>query len=502
MERVKKAIYFKNNPVPIKKHQLNQVYVALFEHNNRPLYSYTTYADKELFKKIIGIPGFKYSRTLKKIVSLPNEECLARLEYCLGPGIKINTLAMKKKLLSDHYITKNNKPVVGHHRYTENLHHLWINPVLKDGKNLYMFSTDHIIECKRTLLPLSYITYSQCERVFFMEMSEKLLFRLLADCKGRLMFRIRQNFQIKSLLLLSKFWEQSYNVPEVIFPEEYLKYMKSLNYSVNTIKSYFQMFYQFCIHHYKKGEMIEKLTSQNINDYILSTSTSRNYAAPTTNILVNAIKMYYKHVLKQSHALMEIHRPQKERLLPKVLSKEDVMKILKGTENLKHKTMLCLLYASGLRAGEVINLKLTDLDGNRKLLLIRSAKGFKDRTTLLPANLLALLREYYAAYKPINWLFEGQFGDQYTTRSLSNVLRQACEKAGIHKKPTLHWLRHSFATHLLESGTDIRYIQELLGHSSSKTTEIYTHVSTLKLQHIKSPLEDLEIFKLTDNLQT
>lgn len=493
MEVNKKATSQNKNLSGIKKYITNQIYVGLLEYDNKVLYSYKTYADKELFKKIIAIQGFKYSRSLKKIVSLPNEECLARLEYCLGPDIKLNTYPLKKKLLTDFNKQKKIKPEAEQHRYQDELPFLWVNAVLKDGQNYYMFNTDKIIECKKTLLLLPYITYSQFERASFMEMSEKLLFFLLSDCKGKLMFKLRQNFQIKSLLLMSKFWEQSYNTPEVSFPEEYLKYMKSINYSINTIKSYFHMFYQFCIYHNKKSLKIEHLTSQEINDYVLSASTTRNYSAPTTNILVNAIRMYYKNILKQSLIISEIQRPQKEKQLPKVLSKEDVMKILIHTENLKHKTMLCLLYASGLRAGEIINLKLSDLDGDRKLLLIRSGKGFKDRTTLLPSNLLTLLREYYKIYKPKHWLFEGQFGDQYTTRSLSNVLRQACERAKINKKPTLHWLRHSFATHLLESGTDIRYIQELLGHSSSKTTEIYTHVSISKLQYIKSPLEDLEI---------
>ena len=144
----------------------------------------------------------------------------------------------------------------------------------------------------------------------------------------------------------------------------------------------------------------------------------------------------------------------------------------------------------------------SNLDGHRKLLLVRKGKGAKDRTSLLPESVISLLRDYYKQYRPKQWLFEGQFGDQYSTESLRSVLRLACARAGINRKPTLHWLRHSFATHLLEAGTDIRYIQELLGHSSTKTTEIYTHVSSHKLQQIKSPIEDLEIIKQSDKLPT
>ena len=155
--------------------------------------------------------------------------------------------------------------------------------------------------------------------------------------------------------------------------------------------------------------------------------------------------------------------------------------------------MLSLIYGCGLRAGELINLKLEDIDSKRMLVSICKAKGNKDRVVMLSVKLLAQLQLYYAAYKPINYLFEGQYGDQYSVSSLRQVLGNACRKAGLKQKPTLHWLRHSFATHLLEAGTDIRYIQQLLGHSSTKTTEIYTYVSTKQISLIKSPLDNLNI---------
>jgi len=188
----------------------------------------------------------------------------------------------------------------------------------------------------------------------------------------------------------------------------------------------------------------------------------------------------------------KIHRPKRSKVLPNVLSKEEIKLILNAHSNIKHKMMLSLIYSCGLRRSELINLKPQDIDSKRNIVLLKNAKGKKDRITPLSPIILEMLRNYYNGYKPKTWLFEGQIvGEQYSEQSLQSVLKQALQKAGNTKPVTLHWLRHSYATHLLESGTDLRYIQELLGHSSSKTTEIYTHVSTKSIQQIKSPFDDL-----------
>ena len=190
--------------------------------------------------------------------------------------------------------------------------------------------------------------------------------------------------------------------------------------------------------------------------------------------------------------MVNIHRPRREKLLPNVLSKIEVKKILTAPVNLKHRVMLSLIYSCGLRRSELLGLKPSDIDSKRNLIFIHQAKGKKDRIAPLSPKILSMLREYYMGYKPQTWLFEGyQKGRRYSEKSLQSVLKVAVYKAGIEKPVTLHWLRHSYATHLLESGTDLRYIQELLGHSSSKTTEIYTHVSTNSLQQIRSPFDDL-----------
>lgn len=176
--------------------------------------------------------------------------------------------------------------------------------------------------------------------------------------------------------------------------------------------------------------------------------------------------------------------------MPKVLSKNEVKKILDSCSNIKHYCILLLIYSAGLRRSELINLKVSDINSERMIINIIGAKGKKDRISLLSENTLKLLRKYYKKYKPVNYLFEGMNGGKYSPTSVAKILKKATLKAGLQKNVTPHMLRHSFATHLLEQGTDLRYIQELLGHNSSKTTEIYTHVSKKAIAKIKNPVDD------------
>ena len=224
------------------------------------------------------------------------------------------------------------------------------------------------------------------------------------------------------------------------------------------------------------------------NEFIIKNNLSASYQ----NQIVNAIKLFFQTIRETKMMVDKIHRPKRAKLLPNVLSKEEVKLILNAHSNIKHKTMLSLIYSCGLRCGELLALQPVHIDSKRNIVLLKNSKGQKDRIVPLSPKILEMLRDYYKAYKPKTYLFEGQnIGFQYDARSLQLILKQALQKTGITKPATLHWLRHSYATHLLESGTDLRYIQELLGHSSSKTTEIYTHVSTKSLQQIKSPFDDL-----------
>jgi integrase/recombinase XerD len=224
------------------------------------------------------------------------------------------------------------------------------------------------------------------------------------------------------------------------------------------------------------------------NEYILKNNLSASYQ----NQIVNAIKLFFQTIRDTKMMVDKIHRPKRAKVLPNVLSKEEIKLILNAHSNIKHKMMLSLIYSCGLRCGELLTLQPVHIDSNRNIVLLKNAKGKKDRIVPLSPKILEMLRDYYKVYKPKIFLFEGQnLGLQYDARSLQLILKQALQKSGIKKPATLHWLRHSYATHLLESGTDLRYIQELLGHNSSKTSEIYTHVSTKSIQQIKSPFDDL-----------
>lgn len=192
--------------------------------------------------------------------------------------------------------------------------------------------------------------------------------------------------------------------------------------------------------------------------------------------------------------IYEVRRPTKDKKLPTILSKEEITCIIQAMKNIKHKAILMMIYSGGLRVGEAARLTPEDLDRQRMLIHIKSSKGRKDRYTKLSEKALNVIDEYTAQYRPIKWLFEGaKAGRHLSRRTIEKIFDQACEKAGIKKDVSVHDLRHSFATHLLEGGVDLRYIQELLGHASSKTTEIYTHVSTRSLGKIISPLDNLDI---------
>ncbi len=239
------------------------------------------------------------------------------------------------------------------------------------------------------------------------------------------------------------------------------------------------------------GRNLERVTTEEINQYILNLIRKRNISASQQNQRINAIKFYYEKVLGREKQYYNIERPRKEKKLPDVLSKEEVKKIIDAAKNLKHKAIIALIYSCGVRRGEVVNLLINDLDSKRMLIKIRGAKGKKDRYVQLSEKLILLLRVYFKEYKPKMYLFNGQKNLQYTGSSIVKLVDKIAKRAGIKKKVYPHMLRHSFATHHLEQGTDLRYIQEWLGHGSSKTTEIYTHVSKNSFKNFKNPIDDI-----------
>lgn len=252
--------------------------------------------------------------------------------------------------------------------------------------------------------------------------------------------------------------------------EKFKQWLRSKRYSESTITTYTETLKSFLLFYREKP--VAEITNEDVvvynNEHILKNNLSISYQNQT----VNAIKLFFQTIRDTKMLVDKIHRPKRAKVLPNVLSKEEIKVILNAHSNIKHKMMLSLIYSCGLRRSELLNLKPTHIDSKRNIVLLKNAKGKKDRITPLSPLILEMLREYYKGYKPKTWLFEGQVaGEQYSEKSLQSILKQALQKTGIKKPVTLHWLRHSYATHLLESGTDLRYIQELLGHSSSKTTE-------------------------------
>lgn len=268
------------------------------------------------------------------------------------------------------------------------------------------------------------------------------------------------------------------------------KWMISKRLSDNTIKTYTEALKSFLL--FFNDKRIEEINNQDVIDYNNEFIVKNKLSLSYQNQVINAIKKFFSTIENKNIEIDIIHRPKREKRLPNVLSKEEVKLILDAHFNIKHKAMLSMIYSCGLRCGELLKLQPNDIDSLRGIVIIRRAKGKKDRITPLSNKMLELLRNYYRQYKPVKYLFEGIVpGEPYDQRSLQLVLKSAVEKASILKPVTLHWLRHSYATHLLESGTDLRFIQELLGHNSSKTTEIYTHVSTKNILQIRSPFDSL-----------
>ena len=274
-------------------------------------------------------------------------------------------------------------------------------------------------------------------------------------------------------------------------PASYTEKLKELRYSKNTLDVYTDLFEEFI--NYYPDLAPENISEEEIIAFLRYLVNERKISTSYQNQSINAIKFYYERVLGGKRKIYLIERPRKEKYLPEVLSEEEVAAILKSITNIKHKALIMTIYSGGLRISELINLKVKDIDSDRMQIRISQSKGKKDRYTLLSKKTLITLRQYFREYKPKVYLFEGEGGGQYSDRSIQNILKAAVQKAGIKKRITVHTLRHSFATHLLENGTDLRYIQSLLGHSSSKTTEIYTHITTKGMDQIKNPLDKLEI---------
>lgn len=278
---------------------------------------------------------------------------------------------------------------------------------------------------------------------------------------------------------------------EYTLPEGYLELLERKRYSPSTIKTYRAYFSDFMEYH--KGRNIDRLKVADINKYILYLVNEKKISVSQQNMRINAIKFYYEQVKGgQRQYYGGITCAKEYKSLPEVLSRNEVARILACLSNRKHRCMISLIYSAGLRRSELLNLTPKDIISERMLVRIMG-KGRKCRYSLLSEKLLKELREYFKEYRPQKWLFEGETpGEQYSASALVKILKEAASRAGIKHRVHVHMLRHSFATHLLEQGTDLRTIQELLGHNDIKTTSIYLHVTSAHKSSIPNPLDSLD----------
>jgi len=278
----------------------------------------------------------------------------------------------------------------------------------------------------------------------------------------------------------------------------YKRYLTGKRYSESTIGTYTFLITDLVSYYDKKD--LSTLTNRDIELYIEDVYIKRNYSISKQRQFISALKvfiMFYPEICINELALV---RPKKSKILPTVLSKHEVINLIRCTRNLKHRAIIGLIYSCGLRISELINLELRDIDIQRKQLLIKNGKGRKDRYIILAESFLPILQNYLMTYEPKRYFVEGRKGGLYSAVSIRSFLKTSCRLAQIKKRVTPHTLRHSYATHLLENGIDIRYIQELLGHIKPETTMIYTHVSKKDLLQIESPL-DVAIKDLLQNIK-
>lgn len=275
-------------------------------------------------------------------------------------------------------------------------------------------------------------------------------------------------------------------------------YLRGKRYSKSTIRVYSSFMADFL--EYQKAKPINSLTKRDVEVFIEGFLAPRHYSISTHRQFISAVKVFIKFYPDTLINDLELERPRRSKMLPRVLSQAEIIKLLQCTKNLKHRAILALIYSAGLRISELLNLELQHISIDRKQLLIKNGKGRKDRYVVLSDSFIPLLQNYYLTYRPKMYFVEGAKGGKYSASSIRSFLKVSCTSMGLTKKVTPHTLRHSYATHLMENGVGLRYIQELLGHARPETTMIYTHVAKKTLTQIESPLDTaLKRLAETDN---
>lgn len=350
---------------------------------------------------------------------------------------------------------------------------------------LYFKYDDALISLVRRL---PQVTWSKSLRCWHMPFSDDNIRKVKNVLALQAVFKMdvslnNSNIVVKNLLPKKHILTATQND----FITAYKKYLYGLRLSESTVHTYSSFVMDFVS--YNTDKALADLTNRDVEKFVEDVVVVRALSISTHRQIVSALKHFAVFVPDCKIEGLALKRPYKSTILPTVLSKEEVIDLLRCTRNLKHRAVLALIYSAGLRISELISLKLNAIDIDRRQIIVRNAKHRKDRHVILAESFLPLLNNYLETYTPEIFFVEGSKGRPYAVESIRSFLKRSCKAAGISKRVTPHTLRHSYATHLLENGTDIRYIQELLGHARPETTMIYTHVSKMDLLRIESPLD-------------
>ncbi len=448
---------------------MKTIYVESFVQRNEKRIKLVFKFDPELVKKIKQLPGARWSQTLFCWHIPYRDKYLDYLVEQFGNKVVLS----EESALEMHQVPK-----------TTGVERKQINILYDKQKELYFLTVP--FQKKDAIKKLEGAWWHRLEKKWSLFANPENLSRL-KEIFDQKIYRF-SICDIETGNIKSPVQEKNF-LPDLV-EKKFESEMILRNKSNRTIATYKSLINKF-LHHFREFN-IALLPDEEIREYIFSVLDVDRYSRSYQNQLINALKRYYEYVHGRKFQDFELPRPKKRQRLPNVISREDIQKMLDATRNLKHKTILSILYGCGLRLNEVIDLKSENIDFNRKVMFV-TGKGDKQRMIPIGDNLVKQINSYRRSYRPAVYLFNGYNSLQYSGKSIQNIVKNKALETGIKKKVTPHTFRHSFATHLLEDGVDLRIIQELLGHSSSRTTEIYTYVSRKNLMNIRNPLDKLRL---------
>lgn len=358
---------------------------------------------------------------------------------------------------------------------------------------LLLFAYDDLIISK--IRKIDGYFWSQTLRGWYTDFTEENIQFIKETLKNDVVFKLDNSVYNHHLKDIIERRERTVSDENSVILKSYSSYLAGKCYSESTVKTYSSFIADFF--NYLKDTPLNTVTNRDVEKFIEAVFIPKKYSISTHRQFVSAIKLLKTFYPECKIVELELKRPKKSMILPTVLSKEEVIDLLRYTKNLKHRAVLAMIYSAGLRISELLSLQLAHIDVDRRQILVKNSKGRKDRNVILAESIIPLMNNYLMSYRPDMYFVEGKPYQPYSAESIRAFLHRASKLAKITKNVTPHTLRHSYATHLLENGIDLRYIQELLGHAKPETTMIYTHVTKKDLLKIESPL-DLALKSMAD----